>query len=228
MDKIELYSTTRFLEECLNNNIMISDLHDFIEKKTDYDIEKLTLLKHSFYQFKLKIIEEKLPEIKESDLYKSFEGKEERIPMMTSLSRITKEEIIQDRDKTTTVVYNELDEFIETFLFIDFVYFDRAKAILDEIIENHGKEKEALPHNSELKFLGNEIEFTELVKALIEAKMIQGKNQKAIFEGLGNFLNVPKFDKTDKLRFIKKRSKEIAPFLNNLEDKLISWTLKKF
>jgi len=148
--------------------------------------------------------------------------------MMTSLSRITKEEIIQDRDKTTTVVYNELDEFIETFLFIDFVYFDRAKAILDEIIENHGKEKEALPHNSELKFLGNEIEFTELVKALIEAKMIQGKNQKAIFEGLGNFLNVPKFDKTDKLRFIKKRSKEIAPFLNNLEDKLISWTLKKF
>jgi len=47
---------------------MISDLHDFIEKKTDYDIEKLTLLKHSFYQFKLKIIEEKLPEIKESDL----------------------------------------------------------------------------------------------------------------------------------------------------------------
>jgi hypothetical protein len=79
-----------------------------------------------------------------------------------------------------------------------------------------------------LKWHGTQLEFTELIKPLIELKKIgAGVSQKETFEKLRLFFEIEKFDENDKLKDIRKRTNTPTPFLNNLEVTLKNWIEKK-
>jgi len=223
IDTTKIYSTQMFLEACLKDEMMLPDIYDFVENKTAYDIDKMQRLKHSFYQFKLKVVGKKLPEIQASDKYNRMEENGERIPMMTPVSKYSKEEVIEDKNLTTQVVWDELDDFINEFLFEYFIHLDQAEQILIHIIDEKGIKQQPANENSMIIWKGSDIELTEWLKAPIVAKMIQGKSQKDIFNKFQNFLNLPEFDETERIRTIKKRKKNVAELHNHLEDTLKRW-----
>jgi len=79
-----------------------------------------------------------------------------------------------------------------------------------------------------LKWHGTQLEFTELIKPLIELKKIgAGVSQKETFEKLRLFFEIEKFDENDKLKDIRKRTNTPTPFLNKLEVTLNNWIEKK-
>ena len=104
IETTKIYSTQMFFEACLKDEMMLPDIYDFVENKTGFDPKKMERLKHSFYQYKIKVVMNKLPEIQESENYKTLEKNGEKIPMMTALSRLEKAEIISNRDIGTQVV----------------------------------------------------------------------------------------------------------------------------
>lgn len=223
IDTTKIYSTQMFLEACLRDEMMLPDIYDFVENKTAYDFDKMQRLKHSFYQFKLKVIGKKLPEIQASDKYIQMEENGERIPMMTPVSKYSKEQVIEDKNLTAQVVWDELDDFINEFLFEYFIHLDQAEQILNHIIDERGIKQRPANENSMIMWKGTDIQLTEWLKAPIIAKMIQGKDQKTIFNKFQNFLNVPEFDETERIRTIKKRKKEVAALHNYLENTLNNW-----
>ncbi|MEO2126852.1 MAG: RteC domain-containing protein [Christiangramia sp.] len=223
IDTTRIYSTEMFFEACLKDEMMLPDIYDFVENKTGYDYKKMLRLKHSFYQYKLKVVGKKLPEIQESEKYKLMEENGQRIPMMTSVSKFSKEEVITDRNSTTQVVWDELKEFINEFLFEYFIHLDQAEGILDHIMSEEGNAVPLTDGNSGIKWTGSEIDLTEWLKAPIEAKLIKGKSQKEIFKKFQKFLNMKEFEETEKLRSIKNRKNGITKLYSQLEDKLTTW-----
>jgi hypothetical protein len=79
-----------------------------------------------------------------------------------------------------------------------------------------------------LNWQGTSLEFAELTKALIESGFIgKVKNEKEAFEKMKLFFNVPDFDKSDKLKQVRKRTKELTPVINTLETSLLNWIKRK-
>ena len=222
MDKIQILSTKQFLQECLEDEIFASDFYEFVENKTQYQQEQLKRLKYSFLQFKFKILESKLPEIQNSELYKSMEENGETIPLMGSLSKLETTGINDPR--LHKICNAELPDFIDKFLNLYFVHIDKFEIILDDIIETKAESVDHDIQNSSIKFLGTDLQFVELVKAMIEMKIITGKSEKVIFSELGNFLKLPEVNKKQKLETIKARTSNTTPLLDDLSAALNNWS----
>ena len=82
------------------------------------------------------------------------------------------------------------------------------------------------PENT-LNWQGTELQFTELFKAVYEAKMLDPKlNQTEIFKRLKLFFQIKDFKESDKIREVTDRN-EPTPFLNILETALVNFRNKK-
>ncbi|SHF89677.1 RteC protein [Flavobacterium fluvii] len=102
-----------------------------------------------------------------------------------------------------------------------------------QFLENRKQELESDPTTSTnepqqnentLQWQGSTLEFAEFTKALIESGFIgKVKNEKEVFERMKQFFNVDDFDKSDKLKQVRKRTKEPTPVINTLETSLMNW-----
>jgi hypothetical protein len=79
-----------------------------------------------------------------------------------------------------------------------------------------------------LNWQGSTLEFSEFSKALIESGLI-GKvtNEKEVFEKMKDFFNVEDFDKSDKLKQVRNRTKTLTPVIQVLETALTNWIKRK-
>ncbi|PRX42487.1 RteC domain-containing protein [Salegentibacter salegens] len=76
-----------------------------------------------------------------------------------------------------------------------------------------------------IQWLGTPLELAELVKALIEAKKINGVSEKQVFLFFQQVLDLP-FDKREKLQSLRKRSTDLTPLLEEMEFHLKQWINK--
>ena len=94
-----------------------------------------------------------------------------------------------------------------------------------ETIERNIKQE----NNSEkhLEWKGSTLQFAELIKALIESKLISPElKQKEIFDLLKTTFNIDVLDVSSKLKEVKQRTKDKTPLINILETNLLSWIEK--
>ncbi len=99
------------------------------------------------------------------------------------------------------------------------------KSKLQSIQRNLKQEKNI---EKKLYWTGTPLEFSELVKALIESKLVSPElKQKEIYELMRKAFNVEKFDEGQKNKEIKQRSKTSTILINRLETSLINWITKK-
>lgn len=79
-----------------------------------------------------------------------------------------------------------------------------------------------------LRWQGTTLEFAEFTKALIESGFIgKVKSEKEVFEKMKQFFDVDDFDKSDKLKQVRNRTKELTPAINTLEASLTNWIKRK-
>ncbi|TKD67329.1 RteC domain-containing protein [Flavobacterium sp. ASW18X] len=76
-----------------------------------------------------------------------------------------------------------------------------------------------------IKWLGTNLELYELIKTLIEAKKLKGKNQKEVFITLFNLLGMEYSDirKKEAMATIRQREKDKTPFVDLLRLSLEKW-----
>lgn len=100
-------------------------------------------------------------------------------------------------------------------------YFERFRTKLSE-------ETTVQFENKTLKWQGTELQLTELTKSLKESNLLNPElSQKVIFERFKEFMQVEKYNVADKLKEIRKRTKDKTPLLNILETSLNNWIIKK-
>ncbi|HEU4789802.1 MAG TPA: RteC domain-containing protein [Flavobacterium sp.] len=79
-----------------------------------------------------------------------------------------------------------------------------------------------------LKWQGTPLQFAELTKALIlSGKLNPELSQKEVFKRMKQLFNVEDFNENDKLKDIRKKSKELTPLINTLEISLTNWIKNK-
>lgn len=79
-----------------------------------------------------------------------------------------------------------------------------------------------------VEWKGTVLQFTELIKALKESNLISPElNQKELFKRFKEFMNVDDYSESDKLKDIRKRTKDKAPLINLLETALNNWIHSK-
>jgi hypothetical protein len=90
------------------------------------------------------------------------------------------------------------------------------------------KANDTINNIKSLKWQGTELQLTELAKALKESNLLNPElSQKAIFERFKEFMQVENFNEADKLKEIRKRTKDKTPLLNILETSLNNWIHRK-
>lgn len=88
--------------------------------------------------------------------------------------------------------------------------------------------KQSQENRKVLEWKGTTLEFSELVKALQESKLISPElKQYELFELMKNAFNVEDFKESDKLKEIRNRTKTLTPLINTLEINLTNWIKKK-
>ena len=201
MNHTEFLSTRKFLENCHNGDMLSSDIYDFIEAKTNLDSQKLENLKGDILQYKGMLVMDLLPEVQESPKYKRMEKSGEFIPIMTNVSeRIRRNPEKPDQGE---IFLDELQEFIEMFIPYRYANLEHVENILNDLIKHEKrKDQPILNQSSEVRWLGTELEFAELIKSLIEAKKLKGKNQQHIYDEMAIYLDIPDTDKKQKLETI--------------------------
>ena len=84
-----------------------------------------------------------------------------------------------------------------------------------------------IQRDNTLHWQGSELEFAELVKALLLTKKLNPELKEVeIFKRLKLFFNIKEFDHTDKIRNVKERTKGVPLFINILETALNNWAEK--
>lgn len=113
-------------------------------------------------------------------------------------------------------------------------YVNRYKSFsrILEFIENKISETEQMPIQlqplQKLNWQGTTLEFSEFSKAIIESGFIgKIKNEKEVFEKMKHFFSVEDFDKSDKLKQVRQRIKELTPVITVLETALTNWIKRK-
>lgn len=108
----------------------------------------------------------------------------------------------------------------------------QARLSFAKIIEFLKNKKSELETNSQtimnakntLNWQGSELEFAELVKALIASKKLNPElTQTKIFERMKQFFNVDDFSESDKLKEIRNRTNTPTPLINILGIALTNW-----
>ncbi len=135
--------------------------------------------------------------------------------------------------------FNKYKEFIEVqnnesdfSLVFNFIKFRNFELSVNRIFDELERKKTFLEANyisSEnnidgLNWQGSELQLMELIKALIENNSLNPNlTDKEIFKRFFKFLNIKEFNHTQKLQDIKKRTKDLTPFINTLEISLSNW-----
>lgn len=234
---MKIKSTRKFIEKSQKDQLTTTDIYKFIESHTNFDLQKLLLLKNDIIEYKKRTVLDNVEDIQSSPKFIAMELNGEKIPLYSNFTQILEE--TNDVNEHEKIFEAEMDDFIAEFMPGHFTGINRAQKVLqmkieyviqelldedEESIENSSREK---INKSPLTWIGSDLEFTEIIKALIEAKLIKGKTEEEIFQVLGKAVNIPEFDKTQKLRAIKKRNKDISPTLESMEYYLEKWTLRK-
>lgn len=237
---MKIKSIKKFIEKSQKGEFTTTDIYKFIESYTNFDLQKMFLLKNDIIEYKKRTVLDNLGDIQSSPKFITMELNKEKIPLYSNFIQIVEE--TDDENKHEEVFEAEMDEFIEEFMPGHFKGINRAQKVLQTKIEYLTKEmlkedhlnkmessslsKIELTPDPKLEWLSSEIDFVELVKSLIEAKVIRAKSEKVIFKKLAEILNVPKFNKDENIRWIGDRKKNTTPFLNHLEEKLNQWAAK--
>lgn len=80
---------------------------------------------------------------------------------------------------------------------------------------------------NKLSWKGTDLQFAELSKALKESNLVSPElSQKELFKRLKMVFNVNDFNESDKLKEVRKRTKDLTPTINILETGLINWINK--
>lgn len=108
----------------------------------------------------------------------------------------------------------ETSDFKKSIISLDKHY--KVNSILQE------RELKEFWKENNIQWLGTPLELVELIKALIEAKKINGGSEKQVFNFFQQLLNLP-FDKRQKLQSIRKRSTDLTPLIHELEFHLKQW-----
>ena len=100
----------------------------------------------------------------------------------------------------------------------------KSKISRNIFLQDH-QELEKIRQENNIQWLGTPLELAESVKALIEAKKINGVSEKQVFLFFQQVLDLP-FDKREKLQSLKKRSTDLTPLLEQMEFHLKQWINK--
>ncbi|UBZ12487.1 RteC domain-containing protein [Flagellimonas marinaquae] len=97
-------------------------------------------------------------------------------------------------------------------------YQIRLDRLNNRDIEKYGKEKQV----QNLNWSGDQLQLSELIKALLEARMFVGHPDKEVFQKVFELFNVEYSDsiKRDRISTIRGRVHDMTPFLNILQSKL--------
>tara|TARA_E500000318_G_C3565148_1_gene215332 strand:+ start:967 stop:1569 length:603 start_codon:yes stop_codon:yes gene_type:complete len=97
-------------------------------------------------------------------------------------------------------------------------YQIRLDRLNNRDIEKYGKEKQV----QNLNWSGDQLQLSELLKALLEARMFVGHPDKEVFQKVFELFNVEYSDsiKRDRISTIRGRLHDMTPFLNILQSKL--------
>jgi hypothetical protein len=117
----------------------------------------------------------------------------------------------------------------EAEIFIQKIDFELER--LDKIKDLETNEATTSTEQSKdntLNWQGTSLEFAELTKALIQSNKLNPElNQKELFKRMKQLFNVEEFNENDKLKDIRKRTKELTPLINILETSLTNWIKRK-
>jgi hypothetical protein len=129
--------------------------------------------------------------------------------------------LVEQAKKNGYKITIEVDEFELTM--------DYKIEEIESINDNFSTEtNNSIKDMKRLNWQGTELQLTELTKALKESNLLNPElSQKAIFERLKDFMQVGNFNEADKLKEIRKRTKDKTPLLNILETSLNNWIIKK-
>lgn len=222
-----------FLQDVHQGNITSLEQINFVEKITDqFNQEKLHFLIDDISGFRSKKKLEILlnyKEVKKSKKYKYLIKKQKNIPFLDIYEGI---ESIGETFKLSQDFYDlEGEKHLKMFYPKEFFNIDRlAENLKKNYLNNSDIKQEKTPTpsglSSPLTWNGSELEFTELIKALIESGKILPRNKdKLVFQEFEKLLNF-QVNKTPRLTSIKNRKKEITPFLADLQIHLENWAHK--
>lgn len=227
---MKLKSNKKFLDKCFDGKLTITDIYTYTEKITEFDLQKLVLLKLDFLEYKKRIVLDKIGEIRTHPKFITMELNKDHIPLITNLFK--KQEETDDEELHEAIFDAEVDEFCDEFLPGYFKHFNQAEKVVrfktDEVIKQMLQEDEAMNNNiidSKLKWEGTPAEFGEWLKATILSNSISGGNDEEIFESFCKFLNFEKFNKKNTLGKLKERGEDTI-FLNKLIIKFTQWKNK--
>lgn len=224
---MKLKSNKKFLDKCFEGKLTTTDVYTYTEKITEFDLQKLVLLKLDFLEYKKRIVIDKIEEIKYDPKFITMEMNKDHIPVITNL--FIKQEETDDEKVHEAIFDAEVDEFCDEFLPGYFKHFNQAERIVrlktDEVINKMLQEDEAMNKNiieSNLKWEGKPAEFGEWIKSAIEANCITGGTDEEIFRQFCKFLNFNKFSKKNTIQKLKDRGEDTI-FLNKLIKNFTNW-----
>ena len=226
---IKMSNEPRFITGITNNDQRTYFIETFVELiKTFYEIEDEILQSSCQYIYQLyeMVVDEN--RIKTNEPYKYD---------FTKLKK-NLNTIISTTDKIKYIIEIKT-EFQQEFGLLDFGNDDFLKKCNLEIdklnefqkietINTAEKNQTIEPQLNNLNWQGTTLEFSEFSKALIESGLIgKVKNEKEVFDNMKQFFNVDDFDKSDKLKQVRNRTKELTPLINRLEVALTNWIRRK-
>ena len=230
---MKLKSNKKFLDKCFEGKLTTTDVYTYTEKITEFDLQKLVLLKLDFLEYKKRIVLDKIGEIKSHAKFITMELNNDHIPLITNLFK--KQVETDDQNVHEAIFDAEVDEFCDEFLPGYFKHFNQAERIVrlktDQVIKEMmtTDENQTCSSNqkqgSGIEWLGEPYELVEWLKDAHLLKLFRCKSQKELFAKFQDFLNVPQFDETEKIRAIKKRKKDVAVLHADLVDVLTKWSV---
>ncbi|WP_034889669.1 hypothetical protein [Gillisia sp. Hel_I_29] len=229
---MKIKSNKVFLKKCQKGEFTTIDVYNYIEQSTRFELEKLLLLKLDFLEFKKRFVNDNINKAQTNPMFITMQLNKEHIPLITNFEKTIEE--TTEIEKHEEIFDAEVHEFCDLFFPGHFNRFDQAERVLstsvDQIIKELHKKDDTTKsdeknqiQNSGIEFMGTELEFAELIKSLIAAKKLRGKSEKFIYEEMAAFLQLGETNKKQKLDTIGSRTKDITPFLINLEDALEKW-----
>lgn len=226
---IKMSNEPRFITVITNNDQRTYFIETFVELiKTFYEIEDEILQSSCQYIYQLyeMVVDEN--RIKTNEPYK-YDFTKLKKNLNTIISTTDKIKYIIEIKTEFQQEIGLLDLGNDDFLKKCNLEIDKLNEFLKiETITTAEKNQTIEPQLNNLNWQGTTLEFSEFSKALIESGLIgKVKNEKEVFDNMKQFFNVDDFDKSDKLKQVRQRTKDLTPVINVLEVALTNWIKRK-
>lgn len=226
---IEMSIEPRFITGVTNNDQRLYFIQTFVELIKTFDEIENEILQSScqyIYQLYEMVSDENRIKTNEPNKYDFSELKKQ-------LNNITS---TADKIKYILEVKTEFQQEVGLLDFGNDDFLKKCNLEIDKLNEFQKIEMKNIPEENQtiepklktLNWQGTTLEFSEFSKALIESGLIgKVKNEKEVFDNMKHFFNVEDFDKSDKLKQVRNRTKELTPLINRLEVALTNWIKRK-